>query len=164
MTGEKQTPCAVCRNLGKRRTEFCDLCRENRYERFWSRSSAAIFDPSFRVDQLKPSTEPSSTETGTKHDAGKPRTDLLQAIALVEVAKVAEFGAREYGEENWRLVKGWRRRYLAAALRHLFAHMASRGQDDGLPLDEKTKLPHLAHAAWNCLSLLELSILEGDNK
>lgn len=156
---EKQTPCELCVWQGKwDHVLSCANCRTDGYKHFRHNEP-----PLVPTDNQQPTQDPPS-ETGTKHDAGKPRTDLLQAVALVEVAKVAEFGAHEYGEENWRLVKGWRRRYLAAALRHLFAHMVARGQDDGLPLDEKTKLPHLAHAAWNCLSLLELSILEGDNK
>lgn len=98
-------------------------------------------------------------DSGRKDDHGKARTDLLQVVALTEVAKVCGFGAAKYGEDNWRLLKGWRRRYIAACLRHTFAHIAGGGLLGGLPRDPDSGLPHIAHAAWNLLSVLELATL-----
>lgn len=85
--------------------------------------------------------------SGIKHDAGKPRVDLLPVGALLEVAKVLSFGAAKYGVATWQGVRP-RRRYYAAALRHLFAR--ARGERR----DPKSGLPHLAHAACDVLFLL----------
>lgn len=89
------------------------------------------------------------SKPGRKDDNDKPRMDLLPFAALEGVAKVLTFGARKYGDDNWRDVTPFRSRYLAAALRHLAAY--GRGE----VLDPETKLPHLAHAACCLLFLLE---------
>lgn len=87
-----------------------------------------------------------------KFDSDKPRLDLIPGFdALVEVGKVATLGAHKYAEHNWRKAKN-QHRYSAALLRHLFAWLA--GQD----ADPESGLSHLAHAAWNCLALLQLNI------
>lgn len=85
-----------------------------------------------------------------KHDDGKPRCDLLPPAALLRVADVLGFGARKYAPHAWREVPDGHRRYLAAALRHVFARM--RGER----LDPESGLPHLAHAACCLLFALEL--------
>ena len=87
---------------------------------------------------------------GAKHDGGKPRYDLLPAVAVDQVVAVLTFGAKRYAPDNWRHVEGWRWRYHAAALRHLFAW--ARGQR----LDPDSGLPHLAHAVCSLLFLAEL--------
>ena len=46
---------------------------------------------------------------GVKKDAGKPRTDLLSAAALMGVSEVLKFGAEKYAADNWRLGMNWRR-------------------------------------------------------
>lgn len=86
--------------------------------------------------------------TGIKHDKGKPRLSLLPWSALYSVCEVLEWGAREYGEYNWRDVEDGERRFADAALRHLAAH--SEGHEN----DGKTGLPHLAHAACSVLFAL----------
>lgn len=87
---------------------------------------------------------------GRKDDSEKARLDLLPVRALELVARVLGFGARKYGVDNWRLVEDARRRYYAAALRHMFAWWA------GEQLDPDTGVSHLAHAACCVLFLLEL--------
>lgn len=84
---------------------------------------------------------------GTKLDAGKLRWDLLPFAELEDVVRVLTFGAAKYEAENWQLVKGARRRYLAAAFRHLVAWTK------GERVDPETGYPHLAHAATNLLFL-----------
>lgn len=88
-----------------------------------------------------------------KTDQGKNRLDLLPFHALEEVGKVLGWGLTKYPEHNW-LNCPSRMRYLAAALRHLFAW--ARGEDR----DSESNLPHLAHAACCVLFLLTLE-LEG---
>lgn len=87
---------------------------------------------------------------GAKLDANKPNCDLVFggfADALLEVAKVGTFGAAKYTDNGWKQVPNGVNRYRSAAYRHL---LASRF------LDEDSSLPHLAHAAWNCLAALQL--------
>ena len=98
---------------------------------------------------------------GTKNDAGKSRMDLLPFVALESVGHVLRHGADEYGEENWREVPRWRRRYVAAALRHIAAHCVGGGLTGGLPLDHESGQPHLAHAVASLLFVLELSLTGG---
>ena len=87
---------------------------------------------------------------GRKDDAEKARVDLLPVRALELVSRVLGFGARKYGVDNWRLVPDARRRYYAAALRHMFAWW--RGE----LVDPDTGESHLAHAAASLLFILEL--------
>jgi len=90
-------------------------------------------------------------ENGTKHDNDKPRTDLIPAVAILEVAKVMGFGAKKYSAHNW--LGGLKcGRLVAAALRHLFQWLS--GQTN----DKETGLNHLAHAACCCLMALETQI------
>ncbi len=84
--------------------------------------------------------------SGIKHDDGKLPLDLLDPVALEGIARVLAFGARKYAPHNWR--GGFAHsRLLAAALRHLFAHM--KGEDN----DPESGLPHVDHAAC-CLMFL----------
>lgn len=87
------------------------------------------------------------TSTGRKDDAEKPRFDLIQFRALAAVVRVLTFGARKYAPDNWRLVPEPKRRYYAAALRHLTDWWL------GQRLDPQSGEPHLAHAIC-CLNFL----------
>ena len=90
---------------------------------------------------------------GRKDDEEKQRWDLLPLNAVELVVAVLTFGARKYDDDNWRKVVNSRRRYFAAALRHLKSWRA------GERFDDETGLPHLAHAA--CCVLFLLSLDEG---
>ena len=87
---------------------------------------------------------------GRKDDAGKLRWDLLPVGPVREVVRVLMHGADRYGEGNWRHVPEARRRYYAAALRHVTTWF------DGDRDDPDTGLSHLAHAACCLLFLLAL--------
>lgn len=89
------------------------------------------------------------TTNGIKHDAGKPRMELLSTIWLVGVAKVLTLGALKYHDDNWRLGLS-QRRVLGAALRHLFSYL------DGEDLDPETGLSHLDHASCELMFAREL--------
>jgi hypothetical protein len=86
-------------------------------------------------------------DAGTKYDADKPRTDLLDPDALIGIAHVLSFGARKYAAHNWRKGISWSR-LLGAILRHTFALM--RGED----VDPESGLPHVDHlgCCWMFLS------------
>ena len=85
---------------------------------------------------------------GIKHDEDKPRTDLLCPRVLLEVSEVLAHGARKYGAENWREVPALRKRYVGAALRHVFAYMKDE------PFDQESGLSHLAHAICSLMFVL----------
>jgi len=85
--------------------------------------------------------------SGIKYDAGKPKLSYLPYDALVEVAKVMEFGAQKYDKHNYK--KGMEyTRLIDAAFRHL--HQFNDGQD----LDEESHLNHISHCISNLLMLL----------
>lgn len=91
-----------------------------------------------------------TSDTGSKDDAEKARTDLLPVDALMEVAHVMTFGARKYAPHNWKGLSV--SRLYGAALRHLWAWW--RGED----LDPETGRPHLAHAACCVLMVLDQAL------
>ena len=98
------------------------------------------------------------TQVGRKDDKGKPMmaTILSQFIKPLEyVVRCGEFGIPKYGLLNWRQVENAKQRYENAGIRHYLAHC------DGQLLDPETGIPHMAHAAWNCLAILYFYIVEG---
>lgn len=95
---------------------------------------------------------PPAVEKGQKHDAGKPRYDLIPAHAEAEMVDVLTFGAGKYGAENWRKVQ--RERYIAAAGRHRAAYRM------GETNDPETGKHHLAHAMCCDAFVIELDLQE----
>ena len=95
--------------------------------------------------------------SGVKHDGGKARISIIQGLAIEQVMKVGEFGAKKYGDHNYR--KGMDvTRYLDACFRHAFVEWLFKGVDN----DPESGLPHLAHAAWNLLAALEQMLTKPD--
>lgn len=91
---------------------------------------------------------------GAKLDAGKVRVDLVLdgfSRALLEVSKVATYGARKYSEGGWQEVPDGVKRYRAAGDRHRLKRTTEL-------CDADTDLMHLAHEAWNRLAELELCL------
>ena len=84
---------------------------------------------------------------GEKHDAGKPRYDLIPPGVLWDLARVLTYGAEKYAPGNWAKVPDAEARYYAALMRHLEAWRM------GVVVDEESQLPHLAHALC-CLTFL----------
>jgi len=82
-----------------------------------------------------------------KRDEGKPRYDLIDAYSLEVLARVYEFGCREYQEDDWRKGVKWGRTF-GSVMRHLWAFW--RGED----LEPKSGLPHLGHAVWQIFALM----------
>jgi hypothetical protein len=103
--------------------------------------------------------------SGQKNDFGKlPLGIVIQRQfpnALKMVAEASLYGHLKYLETdadfmNCRRVPNPKERYLNAMFRHLL--------DSGIDLDEKdaeSKLPHIVHAVWNGLQLLEAIAHEG---
>lgn len=95
--------------------------------------------------------ETSVTEIGKKYDDGKLRYDLLPVKALRDVAQVLTFGAKKYGDNNWKITKP-ESRYIAAAMRHMEAYR------DGEVLDPESGIHHLAHAACSLMFILQIDL------
>lgn len=83
---------------------------------------------------------------GVKETLGKLRWTLLPWIAIKEVVKVLEYGAKKYDEDNWKKVEP--QKYKEAAFRHWIAYV------EGEKLDPETGYSHLAHLACDILFLL----------
>ena len=88
-------------------------------------------------------------EQGRKYDGGKLRYDLIPVLALEETARVVTKGAEKYDDENWKLVPEGRRRYLAAAMRHI------QQWRKGEIYDEEMGTHHIANAISNLMFILE---------
>lgn len=90
-------------------------------------------------------------QTGVKDDAGKILAGVLGdfAKALEAVATVGTYGANKYTRGGWLSVPDAPQRYTDALWRHLLAsNYESTDQESGLP--------HLHHALWNLLAIVEL--------
>lgn len=94
-----------------------------------------------------------STTPGAKLDHGKPDLSLLLMFgkALSSVGDVGTFGANKYSRGGWQSVPDGLTRYTAAMLRHVFKSFYE-------PYDPDSGLLHLAHATWNALAILELTL------
>ena len=94
---------------------------------------------------------------GAKLDAGKEEMSLVFegfANALLEIGKVATFGASKYTRNGWESVPDGIYRYKNAAGRHLV-----KRKKEG-PLDKDSGLLHEAHELWNHLASFELKLRE----
>lgn len=93
---------------------------------------------------------------GAKLDDGKPpvRQGVMEYFprALIEIAKVSEYGARKYSWGGWGPVPDGITRYGNAMDRH-----ALLAQIEG-PIDRDSGLLHAAHEAWNAIARLELML------
>lgn len=90
---------------------------------------------------------PEEAKPGRKDDNGKSRVDLISTVADDLEGQVLAFGAQKYEEESWQRVPDARKRYFAAARRHLNKWKA------GEINDKESGLPHLAHARC-CITFL----------
>ena len=93
---------------------------------------------------------------GAKDDASKPRIGwYIKSFqrALLEVTKVAEYGAKKYSENGWQHVPDGYDRYSDAMIRHYL---------DNSEVDAESGLLHDAHAAWNAIARLELKLREAE--
>ncbi len=96
-------------------------------------------------------------DPGAKLDSGKVRVGLMMRgfpRALMEVAEITTFGASKYSDGGWETVPDGINRYTDAMQRHNLKIAM------GEYLDPDSELPHAAHAAWNALAVLELTLRE----
>lgn len=91
-----------------------------------------------------------NSQGGVKETGGKLRWTLLPIIALKEVVKVLEYGAKKYAPDNWQKVE--KEKYKEALWRHWVAY------NEGEKLDPETGLHHLAHLVCDALFILWFEI------
>ena len=88
-------------------------------------------------------------KTAGRFSAGKIRHDLVAPWALDQLAKVYTYGTIKYNDDNWWKGLRWKRDVFGCVLRHVWKWF--RGEQ----CDDESGLHHLAHAAWNCMALME---------
>ena len=90
----------------------------------------------------------------TDPDTGGQKGQKPEAYALIpvkplaEVARVYGFGAEKYDSRNWEKGYAWSLSY-SSLQRHINAFWG--GEDT----DPESGLPHLAHAVFHCLAMME---------
>ena len=89
-----------------------------------------------------------------KREAGrfsenKIRYDLVAPWAMEQLARVYTYGTIKYDDDNWWKGLSWKKNVLGCVFRHVWAWV--RGEVN----DKESGLHHLAHAAWNCMTLME---------
>jgi len=84
--------------------------------------------------------------SGTKHDKGKLRLDLIPVAILNQIAEVFTHGAEKYGDKNWQKGFNWER-IAGAVQRHFNAWRM------GENLDPESGISHLAHASAGLIFL-----------
>lgn len=127
-----------CQKHGLSEGNACDVCKDRPRSDAWEEDS----DTPAKVG-------------GQKFDDAKPMMDLIPPHMEEEVARVLTFGAQKYAPDNWRKVPNLRKRYIAAAKRHINALVK------GEQLDPESGLHHAAHAVC-CLMFLGEVELESD--
>lgn len=93
-------------------------------------------------------------ECAGRFSEGKIRHDLIAPLALDEIAQVYTYGTIKYDDDNWWKGLRWKKDVFGCILRHIWKWF--RGEK----LDEESGLHHLAHAAWNCMTLMEYERLK----
>lgn len=85
-------------------------------------------------------------------DEGKPAFELIPPLGMLELARVATFGKKKYGAQNYaEEADNWSwLEPCGSILRHTWYFL--RGQYN----DDESGLPHLAHAAFNALMLIDI--------
>lgn len=99
---------------------------------------------------------------GKKYDSNKSMVGTLCRVfprALLGIGQCIEFGTHKYPKpDNWKLVDGAFTRYQDSMMRHYLKFLAGQEKDG------ETNLLHLKHMAWNALAILELYLMEHDEK
>lgn len=86
---------------------------------------------------------------GARFSSGKNRFDLVPPWSMDQIAQVYTYGTRKYDDDNWWKGLRWKRDVLGCIFRHVWKWVRGEKWDD------ESGLHHLAHAAWNCIALME---------
>lgn len=97
--------------------------------------------------------------TGARFNDGKVPLDLIPLSALIDCARVFDYGRRKYAAWNWAKGMDWSVPY-GCLLRHMAAWF------DGEDNDPESGLPHIGHAMCNLVMLATFTrtFREGDDR
>ena len=132
----------------------CEWCGAHPYE--WCQQPDLVGTPATkdRDENLPPPpgfVEPPVNEFDgdetVSYGDNKPDPTMVDPQFILELSKVLGMGAEKYARDNWRKGTAYQRR-MASAMRHMLAWI------EGDDLDPESGLPHLAHAATNCMFLM----------
>ncbi len=84
-----------------------------------------------------------------RFSAGKIRYDLVAPWSMDQIAQVYTHGTIKYDDDNWWKGLKWKKDVLGCIFRHVWKWVRGEKWDD------ESGLHHLAHAAWNCIALME---------
>ena len=126
--------------------------------------------PNEDVPDNKLAMETMETMAALHYDTNKTPMDLLPWDLLQDLCGVYGFGAFKYKPNNWRVGTFRHGAIFASAMRHLTKHYKGELLDlcendrencntkgpDGT-CNSHSGLPHLLHAAWNCLTLWDMT-------
>lgn len=103
--------------------------------------------------ELKSSGKIQEFETGSIRDnsSDKPRMELLPWDLMPRLARLYALGAKEYGDNNWRLGQPNSKVY-GSIIRHLIKWILRRKDED-----------HLAAAIWNIFTIMHNETHYKDN-
>jgi len=90
--------------------------------------------------------------SGDRYNQGKPGMHLLPMDALMEIAKVFDYGSIKYSSHNWERGLKWDEGIKASLLRHL-AQWSTGEYADG-----ESGLPHDIHIAFNAIALVTMRL------
>lgn len=93
--------------------------------------------------------EQMGNNTAGRFSEGKVRYDLVAPWAMDQIAKVYTYGTIKYDDDNWWKGLRWKKDVLGCIFRHVWKWVRGEKWDD------ESGLHHLAHAAWNCMALME---------
>lgn len=96
---------------------------------------------------------PGEVVASLKDTKGKLRWSLLPMAEVEEVMKVIDFGANKYEPNSWK--KNTINECYDALYRHL-VNWDKKFSSAQLPLDEESRLDHMAHIAANAIFILYL--------
>lgn len=89
--------------------------------------------------------------TGGQKGVKAERYDLIPWDAMDVVAQVYAYGSQKYADHNW--AKGYPWAWsLGALVRHIA--LWAMGENN----DKESKLPHMGHATFHCLTLLAFAL------
>lgn len=97
---------------------------------------------------------------GKKFDSNKPMAGRVISVfprAVMALGAVIRYGTKKYpNPNNWKENEDIENRYFDSLIRHECKKFA------GYDFDEETKLPHLVHAAWNAIAILEKYLIDNE--
>ena len=139
------------------RTDTCDECGHIRGHHRTDSSCAKDGCECAEFVLMEIETDPTGRDVhdiGAKMDAGKTCAGALAEFrhALLAVAEVSTHGIEKYRRDSWQEVPDGITRYKDAMWRHLL--------QEGDDVD--SGISHKAHACWNMLAELELTIREAE--